>query len=629
MNYRDLNQTEIFTLEKNGCLAESWDNVLVTDKFDASRIKDVWFSGNVKIGERVQISGVRNLSNYEIEDDAVLDNVAELSVTGETAFGNGVQIDVLNEGGGRELTIFDTLSAQMAYMMVVYRHDTAFVRQLEKMIQVHVEKATSDKGRIGKGATVKNCGTIRNVNIGEWAKIDGAIRLEEGTIKSCKEDPAHIGAGVIVDHFIVLSGSTVDSGTLLSKCFVGQGVCLGKEFSAENSAFFANCEGFHSEACSVFAGPYTVTHHRSTLLIAGLFSFYNAGSGTNQSNHMYKLGPLHQGILDRGAKTGSFSYLLWPSRVGAFTAVVGKHYSNFDASNFPFSYITEEDGKTVLTPAMNLFTVGTRRDSEKWPTRDRRKDLTKLDQIHFDLFNPYVMEKVWNGMAILQSLYDNASRDKEFVNYEGLQIRRLMLKTSRKYYDLAVNIFTGEQTLKRLDMMDESAGLEAIQTHLSQTKDVDFHWVDLAGMLAPKSDVDGMMVSVKNDEIQDVIGLGQALKNLSDKYDEAAWAWCVQLLQKKSDIKMSEIKKEELVQIIEKWKTSSLKLNNMILKDAEKEFDEKSKIGFGLDGSPADKDRDFAGVRGIYEDNRFVKEIRIQSKEIEAQAEMWISRLNG
>ena len=49
----------------------------------------------------------------------------------------------------------------------------------------------------------------------------------------------------------------------------------------------------------------------------------NAGSGSNQSNHMYKLGPIHQGTLERGAKTTSDSYILWPARVGAFSLVMG------------------------------------------------------------------------------------------------------------------------------------------------------------------------------------------------------------------------------------------------------------------------------------------------------------------
>ena len=34
---------------------------------------------------------------------------------------------------------------------------------------------------------------------------------------------------------------------------------------------------------------------------------------------MYKLGPIHQGAMERGAKTTSDSYILWPARVGAFS----------------------------------------------------------------------------------------------------------------------------------------------------------------------------------------------------------------------------------------------------------------------------------------------------------------------
>ena len=66
----------------------------------------------------------------------------------------------------------------------------------------------------------------------------------------------------------------------------------------------------------MFAGPYTVSHHRATLLIAGYFSFFNAGSGANQSNHMYKSGPVHQGVHLRGCKFGSDAYVLLPASTG-------------------------------------------------------------------------------------------------------------------------------------------------------------------------------------------------------------------------------------------------------------------------------------------------------------------------
>ena len=54
---------------------------------------------------------------------------------------------------------------------------------------------------------------------------------------------------------------------------------------------------------------------------------------------MYKLGPIHQGTLERGAKTTSDSYILWPARVGAFSLVMGRHVNHADTSNLPFSYL--------------------------------------------------------------------------------------------------------------------------------------------------------------------------------------------------------------------------------------------------------------------------------------------------
>ena len=211
------------------------------------------------------------------------------------------------------------------------------------------------------------------LRFGPFCRIDGAIRLNEGSVNSCREDPVLIGPGVIMDHFIVCSGSIVTDSTLVDKCFIGQGCVLGKHYSAENSLFFANCAGFHGEACSIFAGPYTVTHHKSTLLIAGIFSFMNAGSGSNQSNHMYKLGPIHQGIMERGSKTTSDSYVLWPARIGPFTLVMGRHYKNMDTSSLPFSYLIESNDESILVPGINLRSVGTiQRCSEMAKTRQKK-----------------------------------------------------------------------------------------------------------------------------------------------------------------------------------------------------------------------------------------------------------------
>ncbi|MCP3930090.1 MAG: DUF4954 family protein [Bacteroidetes bacterium] len=650
MNYRNLTIQEIKALEKQGCFGTNWSLLQVAEAFSTKNIHQVRFDGEVKLGalagqssskpvglyssfiknceiaEDVYVANVGTLEGYIIESDVVIENVSSLKMEGESAFGNGTEIEVLNEGGGREIRLFDRLSSQMAYLLVQYRHEPAMIANLESLILKYCDRQKSKRGLIQTGTVIRDSQIIRNTKIGPMVTISGTQHLEEGTITGSKEAPTFIGTAVIAKNFIVLSGSQLDSGAVLDKCFVGQGVKIGKQFSAENSTFFANCEGFHGEAVSLFAGPYTVTHHKSTLLIAALLSFYNAGSGTNQSNHMYKLGPLHQGIMERGCKTGSFSYLLWPARVGAFSVVMDKHGSNFDTSEFPFSYITVEGGKSMLTPAMNLITVGTKRDCEKWPNRDRRKDSDKLDLICFELFNPYIVGKIIRAAEILQGLYEKASKKQKIVIYKGITIYRLLLKTCRNYYLMALKKYYGEQLLSHLEKKSFNS-LEEVRSFFPKNEKIDItNWIDMAGLLAPDFAVNELVETLKSGQLKKVEEAEDALKKLHGNYEQYTWNWYATILKKQLDIDPTKITKEQLIELVDNWKVNSLKLNNMILKDAMKEFSKISKIGFGIDGGDEVREADFTAVRGTYEDNSFIRNLQAENQAIEEKAAGWIEK---
>jgi NDP-sugar pyrophosphorylase family protein len=627
MNFRKLTPDEIELLKKNNCSAVDWNNINVAEKFIPLQFTNVHFDGQVFIGNNNRIRNVLNLSNYIIEDDVLLENIASVTVEGETAFGNGNKIIVLNEGGGRELIIYDKLSSQIAYLLVTCRHNPEFVSKLETIIRNYSNSRQSKIGKIGKGSSIKNCSIIKNVWIENSAILEGVICLKEGTLLSSKDDPIFIGNGVIAKDFIIQSGSAISDGTLLDNCFIGQSVKIGKQYSAENCAFFSNCEAFHGEAVSIFAGPYTVTHHKSSLLIAAMFSFYNAGSGSNQSNHMYKLGPVHQGILERGSKTGSFSYMLWPSRVGPFSVVIGKHYTNFDAGEFPFSYINEESGKSLLTPAMNMFTVGTRRDSQKWPMRDRRKDSVKYDTLHFDLFNPFIIGKILEGSNRMKELLEKAEKDREYVTYKGLHIKRLLLKTCIKYYEMAIKIYIGEELLKRITENSLENEEELRNAFRYDHTIYSEKWIDAAGLLLSRKDYEFLVNDVVSGKIKSLEELNDEIHKISNSYKESSWAWCADLIEKRFNLKIGVITKVQLSTIIQDWKENRIKLNNMILKDAEKEFDQTSRIGFGIDGEEEVRDCDFENVRGRYEENKFVLELKKESEGITSLAERLIKKL--
>ena len=637
--FGSLSVEQIDQLTRQGCSSEDWSKVQVAEGFHAESVKSAHFSGHVKlgvfekqvsffggvskptgisdatihnctIGNNVYISRVRNyIANYVIEDDAVIDHIELLAVEGDSSFGNGVEVAVVNEAGGREIPIYDNLSAHVAYVMAFYRHKPKVIEKLRKMISDYTASVTCSMGFVGKGARLINCRVIKNVKVGPASLIEGVNKLDNGSVNSCLDDPVHIGPGVFAEDFIVCSGSKITDGTIIYNCFIGQGTVLSRQYSAENSVFFANCGGFHGEACAVFAGPYTVTHHKSTLLISGLFSFLNAGSGTNQSNHMYKLGPVHQGVVERGSKTASDSYVLWPAKVGAFTVVMGRHYRNSDTSDLPFSYLIEREDESILVPGVNLRSVGTVRDARKWPKRDRRKDPKKLDHINFKLLSPYTIQKMINGRNLLCKLKATSGETSEYFTYHSVKINNSSLDRGVKLYRMGIDKFLGNCLIKRLEGKQFESPGDFIAVLKPQTSIGPGKWVDLAGMFAPEEAVEKMLSDIENGSVSSLEQVADSFRSIHEYYPEYEWAWAVNVLQANQGKTMEEMTADDIIELAAKWKKAVVELDNMLYTDAKKEFTATAQTGYGLDGSLEEKQADFAQVRGTLEENSFVLEI--------------------
>ena len=636
---RQLSSEEIARLIAQGCSCPDWSKVRVADGFITERVRTTHFCGEVKlgvfeknvsffggiekpagisnatiynctIGNNVYIDGISNyIANYVIEDDAVVENIDLLAVEGRSSFGNGTEVAVVNEGGGREIPIYDHLSAHIAYVIAFYRHRPKVVERLRQMIADYTASVTCSTGLVGRGARIINCRIMKNVRVGPASRIEGANRLENGSINSSSEDPVYIGHGVFAEDFIACSGSRITDGAIIYKCFVGQGTELSKQYSAENSVFFANCGGFHGEACAIFAGPYTVTHHKSTLLIAGLFSFLNAGSGTNQSNHMYKLGPVHQGVVERGSKTASDSYMLWPAKVGAFTVVMGRHYRNSDTSDLPFSYLIEHEDESVLAPGVNLRSVGTVRDARKWPTRDRRKDPKKLDLINFKLLSPYTIQKMVNGVRLLRELKGTSGENADYYMYNNVKITSSSLERGIKLYEIGINKFLGNCLIKRLGERQPN-DVGELQAALSPETGVGpGKWLDMAGLLAPEEAVEQILHDIEEDNIGGPEQAAEAFESMHKNYSAYEWAWAARVFKQRCGKKVVEMTADDIIELVNKWKTAVVELDDMLYADAKKEFVANVQTGFGIDGDKGSRQADFERVRGTFDDNSFVREI--------------------
>lgn len=641
ITYSALTASQIAALEAQSCRCDDWSQVTVAEGFNPKYVRNVNFSGqirlgsfnkiftlaggickhsgiyhatlhNVVVGDDCMIEHIRNyIANYVIGDGSYIENVTDLITYGETSFGNGTKVSVLNETGGREVAIHDNLSSHEAYITALYRHCPELIAQIGRLVDKYVESVTSTFGIIGRNVEIMDAMHIVNVKIGDNTKIKGSSRLRNGTIISCPEAPVNIGMNVIADDFIVESGSSIQDGVTLTKCFVGQACTLGHGYSASDSLFFSNCQGENGEACALFAGPYTVTHHKSTLLIAGMFSFMNAGSGSNQSNHMYKLGPIHQGIFERGAKTTSDSYVLLPAKIGAFSLVMGRHVNNPDTTNLPFTYLIEQQGVTYLVPGVNLKSVGTIRDVKKWPSRDKRTDPHRLDHINFNHLSPFTVQKMFEGIRILENLREASGSKADNYYYKKSIIRNAALHKGIKYYQTGITKFLGNSFISRIQGADLSSDETLRKALVKDTQTGQGEWRDISGLICPASEIEKLCDEIASGCIDDVRELGERFERMAANYYSYEWTWAYDAIEAFWGYDLSKITRAQAVALVKQWKGAVVSLDKLIYDDAGKEFELSSMTGFGADGDRTRRDEDFAAVRGgDFEHNPFVLEVQ-------------------
>ena len=658
-NYRSLTNDEIDRLKAQSCSTANWSDVLVAENFTPDYVHHARFSGrvrlgvfeheftlsggickhaglsyvtlhNVTVGDNCCIENVKNyIANYEIGAYTFIENVDIILVDRKSRFGNGVEVSVLNETGGREVMIHDRLSAHQAYIMALYRHRPQLIERMKELIEAYAEEHASEVGTIGSHVTIVNSGYIKNVRIGDYCEIEGAGRLKNGSINSNAADPVHIGYGVVCDDFIISSGSHIEDGTMITRCFVGQACHMGHNYSASDSLFFSNCQEENGEACAIFARPFTVTHHKSTLLIAGMFSFMNAGSGSNQSNHMYKLGPIHQGALERGAKTTSDSYILWPARIGAFSLVMGRHVNHPDTSDLPFSYLIEDKNTTYLVPGVNLRSVGTIRDAQKWPKRDLRKDSVRLDQINYNLLSPYTIQKMMKGRSILKELQRVSGETSEIYSYQSAKIKNSALNKGIGFYETAIHKFLGNSVIKRLEGIHFKSNEEIRHRLLPDTAIGEGEWVDISGLIAPKTEIERLMNDIEAGVLHTVDQIHDRFAGMHANYYTYEWTWAYGKMLEFYGLKLDTITAKDIIAIVRQWQKSVVGLDRMVYEDAKKEFSLTSMTGFGADGSKEEQMLDFEQVRGVFESNPFVTAVLEHIEVKTALGNELVERLSG
>lgn len=493
---------QIAALEKQGCSADDWNRVKISQGVNLDRIRNVHFGGNVSVESGAVLRNIPGgIYNCRVGQEAVIENVSRIEFEEEAPCGVGISVAALDETGSRPVKIYPGLSSQIATLMA--RVPKWLETTLSATIQDFLDSKLTEHA-IGEKSVIRDCGILRNVSVGPEVKVIGASRLVNGSIinnAATGRGMAYVGAGVDAENFII-EDAKVDSGVILRNCYVGQGVEIEKGFTAHDSLFFANCSLENGEACALLAGPYTVSMHKASLLIGCQTSFMNAGSATNQSNHMYKLGPVHWGVLERGVKTSSGAYIMLGAKIGAFSLVMGQHKTHPDSSSFPFSYLFgDERGATVVVPGAMLRSCGMMRDEKKWPARDRRlkRKMHLNDRINFNVLNPFTVDSMLNAIDVITELLSHPADDDLYVRYKGMKFTRAALERAKLLYTAAIYKYLS------LVLPDghfpDTDGLPAGE------------WVDLGGQVIPRSVLKKTLEADSIEEAEEI--LDEAYENYS------------------------------------------------------------------------------------------------------------------
>jgi len=444
-SFRHLTREEVETLERNANSCRKWEDVLVTDPFDPDLVKRSVFAGLVRLGrlERCLLEhhdtrlpvGIYNsrivacdigddcailensyIAHYIVGDGCILINNDEMEVSNHAKFGSGlvmegepeevrIELDLMNEAGGRSVLPFDGMCAADAYLWARRRGDKALLRAFRSMTESMSDLRRGRYGSIGHHSVLKSNRIMKDVAIGPCAYIKGANKLKNLTINSSDEARTQIGEGVELVNGIVGYGCRVFYGCKAVRFVLGDNSALKYGARLIHSVLGENSTVSCCEILNNLIFPAHEQHHNTSFLIASLVRGQSnmAAGATIGSNHNSRAndGEIEAG---RGFWPGLSSSVKHSSRFASYCLLAKGDYRYELDIALPFCLVDDDRSRErlILMPAYwwthNLYAL--LRNESKFQARDKRirKDLL----IEYSPFAPDTAEEMVQAMALLE-----------------------------------------------------------------------------------------------------------------------------------------------------------------------------------------------------------------------------------
>lgn len=544
-NYRNLKTSELDQLILNRNTSDNWNNILVSDNFDASLVKNCSFFGLVRIGSleplfkefnsfrmavglynstiiscdlgnNVCIDNVPYLSHYIIEGDVMIANVNELTTSNYSKFGNGIVkegeqekvrtwVEVRNENGGRSILPFNGMLPGDAYLWSKYRDREGLMQQFKNFTQKTFDSKRGYYGKIGERTVIKNCGIIKDVWIGSDAYLKGANKIKNITINSDANRKSQVGEGCELVNGIIGYGCRIFYGVkavrfvMASHSQLKYGARLINSYLGNNSTI--SC----CEVLNTLIFPSHEQHHNNSFLCASLVMGQSniAAGATIGSNHNSRSAD-GEIIAGRGFWPGLCVSLKHNSYFASYSIIAKGDYPAELNIPIPFSLISNDvaNDKLILMPGYwfmyNMYAM--ERNAWKYKDRDRRTE--RIQNIEYNYLAPDTINELFTAIEILKKLSIDKDGSSIVQGWENSSRQIKIIKTAKAlelFKELI--IYYGTSTLLNHFKENNFENFESFKKTLT-TKLSRESWLNIGGQLIKKPTVEKLLKNIETDKIQ-------------------------------------------------------------------------------------------------------------------------------
>jgi len=415
------------------------------------------------------VSRVKLLHNYAIKRGAVLFDAGVVTFTPGSAMGNGVELSLAIETGGREVKTFAEITVDIAEKIATERKDKELLSAYEEFIQKYLELINKEKGVIDNSSKIISTPTVKNVFLGPFALIKGATKVEDSTILSNQEEAVEIKEGAIVEDSIIQWGSEVTSMSVVSESVLAEHSHVEKHGKVTQSLIGPNTGVGGGEVTASLLGPFVGFHHQA-LLIAALWpeGKGNVAYGANVgSNHTSKA-PDQEIFCGEGVFFGLGCNIKFPSNFknAPYSLIASVVDALPQKVEFPFSLInTPAHTFESISPALNeiipawvlsdnLYML--KRNEAKYKKRNR----ARRSSFNFEIFRPEIVNLMKEARRRLLSV-KNTKQVYTEEDIPGLGKNYLLEKNRKKAIE-AYTFFIRYYGLSQLKRVLERNDLKGV-----------------------------------------------------------------------------------------------------------------------------------------------------------------------